>query len=52
MNERSSRPRPNAAPDQQTGRLLEEWLRDEAPTHGPPVLVPTVRARVALSPRM
>jgi hypothetical protein len=51
MNERSAKPRPDAAQAQQTGRLLEEWLQDEAPAHEPPVLVPTVRARVALTRR-
>jgi|GEM_PF-6239040 len=51
MNERSTEPRPDPARDQQTGRLLEEWLRDEAPSHEPPVLVPTVRARIAFTRR-
>lgn len=51
MNERSATPHPDAAHAQQTGRLLAEWLRDEAPAHEPPVLVPTVRARVALTRR-
>ena len=51
MNERSTEPRPDPARDQQTGRLLDEWLRDEAPTHEPPVLMPTVRARIALTRR-
>ena len=51
MNERSASPRPGSAHAQQTSRLLEEWMRDEAPAHEPPVLIPTIRARVAMTRR-
>ena len=51
MNEQSLGPRPDPDSDQQTGRLLEDWLRDEAPTHAPPVTMPNARARIALTRR-
>lgn len=47
MSKRSAEPGPDVGREQRTGRLLDEWLRDEAPAHEPPLLVPTVRARIA-----
>lgn len=44
-------PRPEADSVQQTGRLLGDWLRDEAPVHPPPVTMPNARARIALTRR-
>lgn len=49
MNEHRLGPRPEANHEQQTGRLLDDWLRDEAPTHAPPLTMPNARARIALT---
>lgn len=51
MNERLRGTRADAAPDRQTGRLLDEWLQNEAPKHEPPLLVPIALARIALTRR-
>ena len=49
MNEQRLGPRPDADRDQQTGRLLDDRLRDEAPTHAPPLTMANARARIAVT---
>ncbi|MFV2064158.1 MAG: right-handed parallel beta-helix repeat-containing protein, partial [Chloroflexota bacterium] len=51
MTERRDPKQEDRMPERDTERLLAEWFEDEAPRQEPPVLLPAVLARTALTRR-